>query len=237
MVQWTGRRRRSIHARGQSRLKQILDGSDPVLAHTECELQGRGVSDILIALIAGLTGLPEALHAVFPQTVLHQRSTNDPPVRGAPRASEPAVRELAGRQGAHAAPAGHPSRIYQAPSEASAHAALAHLATTPLGQRYPRPRTLTFARSARPSRRYVHACCAGVEVLSPSTVRHDRFTRRRLYQEKGVPLYWVIDPDARRAEVWTPEATWAVIEEKELVWEPVRGIEPLRIELEALFGE
>lgn len=74
-------------------------------------------------------------------------------------------------------------------------------------------------------------------MLSPSTVRHDRFTKRRLYQEQGVPLYWVIDPDARRAEVWTPEATWAVIEEKELVWEPVRGIEPLRIELEALFGE
>jgi putative transposase len=36
------------------------------------ELQGRGVQDILIALIDGLVGLPEALHAVFPQTMIHQ---------------------------------------------------------------------------------------------------------------------------------------------------------------------
>ena len=34
------------------------------------------MSDILIALIDGLTGLPEALHAVFPQTVIHQRFTS-----------------------------------------------------------------------------------------------------------------------------------------------------------------
>jgi Uma2 family endonuclease len=42
-----------------------------------------------------------------------------------------------------------------------------------------------------------------IEVLSPSTARHDRFTKRRLYQEMQVPLYWLIDLDARRAEVWT----------------------------------
>jgi Uma2 family endonuclease len=29
------------------------------------------------------------------------------------------------------------------------------------------------------------------EVLSPSTPRHDRFTKRRRYQEAGVPLYWI----------------------------------------------
>ena len=32
------------------------------------ELKGRGVDDILIALIDGLTGVPEAIHAVFPPT-------------------------------------------------------------------------------------------------------------------------------------------------------------------------
>jgi len=35
------------------------------------ELQGRGVADILIALIDGLTGFPEALTAVFPQAQIH----------------------------------------------------------------------------------------------------------------------------------------------------------------------
>jgi Uma2 family endonuclease len=30
------------------------------------------------------------------------------------------------------------------------------------------------------------------EVLSPSSVRTDRFTKRRLYQEVGIPTYWVM---------------------------------------------
>ena len=35
------------------------------------ELKSRGVDDVLIALIDGLTGFPEAIHAVFPQTQIH----------------------------------------------------------------------------------------------------------------------------------------------------------------------
>jgi putative transposase len=35
------------------------------------ELQTRGVEDILVALIDGLTGFPEAIQAVFPQTQIH----------------------------------------------------------------------------------------------------------------------------------------------------------------------
>jgi transposase-like protein len=35
------------------------------------ELQARGVEDVLIALIDGLTGFPEAIQAVFPQTQVH----------------------------------------------------------------------------------------------------------------------------------------------------------------------
>lgn len=60
-----------------------------------------------------------------------------------------------------------------------------------------------------------------VEVLSPSTARYDRFTKRRLYQEMKVPLYWLIDPEHARAEVWTPDATFPVMEEGELHWHPV----------------
>ena len=39
-----------------------------------------------------------------------------------------------------------------------------------------------------------------VEVLNPGTERFDRFTKRRLYQEVGVPLYWIVDPDNRSSK-------------------------------------
>src|SRR5581483_6084490 len=44
------------------------------------------------------------------------------------------------------------------------------------------------------------------EVLSESSERADRVVKRRLYQSEGVPLYWVLDVDARAAEIWTPAA-------------------------------
>ena len=34
-----------------------------------------------------------------------------------------------------------------------------------------------------------------VEILSPSTQRHDRFTKFSLYQRAGVREYWIVDPD------------------------------------------
>lgn len=73
-----------------------------------------------------------------------------------------------------------------------------------------------------------------VEVLSPTTARFDRFTKRRLYQEMRVPLYWIVDAEQGRAEVWTPEATAPVYEKARLTWEPAGAPEPLVIELEAL---
>src|SRR2546425_10710065 len=45
-----------------------------------------------------------------------------------------------------------------------------------------------------------------IEVLSLSSTRADRFTKRRLYQERRVPVYWLIDADRHEVEVWTPEA-------------------------------
>jgi len=72
------------------------------------------------------------------------------------------------------------------------------------------------------------------EVLSPGTARHDRFTKRRLYQEMRVPLYWVIDAEQRRAEVWTPEATAPVFEGERLQWHPAGCAEPLVVSLAEL---
>jgi Uma2 family endonuclease len=73
-----------------------------------------------------------------------------------------------------------------------------------------------------------------IEVLSPSSVRADRFTKRRLYQEVGVPTYWVVDADAREVEVWTPADTFPTIERQRVTWQP-SGAEALKIELAELF--
>ena len=40
-----------------------------------------------------------------------------------------------------------------------------------------------------------------IEVVSPSTARHDRGRKRDLFARFGVPEYWIIDADARRVEV------------------------------------
>jgi Uma2 family endonuclease len=74
-----------------------------------------------------------------------------------------------------------------------------------------------------------------VEVLSPSSIRADRFTKRRLYQERRIPAYWVVDPDARLVEVWTPEATVPAVERERVVWQPPGAAQPLVMRLEELF--
>jgi Uma2 family endonuclease len=41
-----------------------------------------------------------------------------------------------------------------------------------------------------------------VEVLSRSTVQIDRAVKRQIYARHGVPYFWIVDPDARRVEVY-----------------------------------
>ena len=36
-----------------------------------------------------------------------------------------------------------------------------------------------------------------IEVVSPTSANYDRWTKRRLYAELGVPHYWIVDPDRR----------------------------------------
>ena len=74
------------------------------------------------------------------------------------------------------------------------------------------------------------------EVLSPSTSRNDRFTKRGVYQERRVPVYWVLDPERRTAEIWTPEAQEPTIEVDRLVWHPEGAVSALTIDLERLFA-
>ena len=74
-----------------------------------------------------------------------------------------------------------------------------------------------------------------IEVLSPSSIRYDRFTKRRLYQEVNIPEYWIVDGDAQRVEVWTPDLEFPRLETERVSWSPGRGAEPFVVELEELF--
>jgi Uma2 family endonuclease len=44
-----------------------------------------------------------------------------------------------------------------------------------------------------------------IEVLSPSTIRHDRFTKFNLYQRAGVREYWIVDPAGKSIQVFILE--------------------------------
>ena len=42
-----------------------------------------------------------------------------------------------------------------------------------------------------------------IEVLSPSTRRHDRLVKLNLYQRAEVQEYWMVDPDNQSVQVFT----------------------------------
>ena len=74
-----------------------------------------------------------------------------------------------------------------------------------------------------------------IEVLSPSTARYDRFTKRRLYQEVQIPAYWIVDADRAQVEVWTPELELPRVEGESVSWLPTDSGKPFTVRLEELF--
>jgi len=90
------------------------------------ELKTRGVDDILIALIDGLAGFPEAITTAFPQTQVHHCTVH------LTRRSLAYVNYRERR-----AVAAQLRAIYQAATEAAAVAALEAFAQSPAGARYP----------------------------------------------------------------------------------------------------
>lgn len=63
---------------------------------------------------------------------------------------------------------------------------------------------------------HIKTLLLAIEVLSPSTQRYDRFTKRRAYQEFQVASYWMLDIEGRAAEIWTPQATAPTLERDRL---------------------
>ena len=74
-----------------------------------------------------------------------------------------------------------------------------------------------------------------VEAISPSTKRTDRGRKRALYQEGGVREYWIVDAELRQVEVWRPGAMAAEVQRERLTWQPEPAVEPLEIDIRALF--
>lgn len=75
-----------------------------------------------------------------------------------------------------------------------------------------------------------------VEVLSPSSTRADRFTKRRLYQEVGIPLYWIVDAEGHEVEIWTPEVRFPAVTRDRMVWRPPGSAEDFVVVLADLFA-
>jgi Uma2 family endonuclease len=80
------------------------------------------------------------------------------------------------------------------------------------------------------------ALLLAVEVLSPSSSRHDRVTKRPAYQ-RHVPEYWVVDLDARLVERWTSNDERAALITRTLDWLPAGASTPFQLDLPRYFAE
>ena len=74
-----------------------------------------------------------------------------------------------------------------------------------------------------------------IEVISPSSARYDRVTKRALYHRR-IPEYWIVDVDARVIERWRlgndrPEILTATLE-----WTPEGATRPFTLDLPSLFA-
>lgn len=76
-----------------------------------------------------------------------------------------------------------------------------------------------------------------VEILSPSSTKHDRITKFNLYQRAGVKEYWIVDPRAKAVQVHTLEdgRYHAAIVYTAQDTVPVGVLEDCRIDLSRVF--
>jgi Uma2 family endonuclease len=75
-----------------------------------------------------------------------------------------------------------------------------------------------------------------VEVLSPSTARADRVTKRVLYRDEGVSEYWVVDLDARTIERSTPADPRVDILDDRVEWRAEGAASSIAIDLADYFA-
>jgi Uma2 family endonuclease len=81
-----------------------------------------------------------------------------------------------------------------------------------------------------------HELMVVAEILSPSSGRHDRVTKRPHYQ-RHVPEYWIVDLDARLVERWVPNAKAPEVLTELLTWHHDAAGEAFRLDLPRYFAE
>ena len=74
-----------------------------------------------------------------------------------------------------------------------------------------------------------------IEVLSPSSSRHDRVRKRPLYQ-RHVPDYWIVDLDARLFERWRPGDERPELLTETLAWHPAGAATPFTLDIPPFFA-
>ena len=78
-----------------------------------------------------------------------------------------------------------------------------------------------------------------IEILSPSSLRHDRLVKLDLYQRAGVREYWIVDPEYRSVQVFTLDGNFLSIREEYGMGDvaKVNILEGCFIELSKVFPE
>lgn len=88
----------------------------------------------------------------------------------------------------------------------------------------------------RREKRPVRELLIAAEILSSSSGRFDRVTKRGPYQ-RHASEYWIVDLDARIIERWQPNDERPEIVTWELVWHPAGAGVPFRLDLPKYFAE
>jgi Uma2 family endonuclease len=76
-----------------------------------------------------------------------------------------------------------------------------------------------------------------IEIISPSSARHDRVTKRPVYQRNRLPEYWIVDDAARIIERWTPDDARPEVITDELTWHPEGAAAPFELDVRMFFDE
>ena len=77
-----------------------------------------------------------------------------------------------------------------------------------------------------------------IEILSPSTARHDRITKFHQYQKADVKEYWIVDPDTKSVQIHTLSANgiYGIVIYAEAEVAPSGILEGCKINLQELFA-
>lgn len=81
----------------------------------------------------------------------------------------------------------------------------------------------------------VNRALLAVEIISPSSARYDRFTKRLKYQQHRVTEYWIVDEQSRSIERWQPDDERPAVLDGTLVWQPAGASEPFTLDIQQFF--